>query len=119
MFNGSVPRRAVLVVAVPHVCASALAYYLRQGDMYDVHAPDVASGEALPGHRFDAVVTTVPVPEAVSDVVIELPQSFNGPVRVTVDGLTFPVSVSESHPIEDVARLLRRYVVEGERPAVA
>ena len=107
------------MVAVPHVCASALAYYLRQGGMYDVHAPDVASGEAVPGDRFDAVVTTVPVPEAVSDVVIELPESFTGPVIVTVDDLTFPVPVSESHPIEDVASLLHRYVLEGERPVVA
>jgi hypothetical protein len=106
----------VLVVAVPRVCASALAFSLEQEDAYDLYAPDVASGEALPARRFDAVVTTVPAPEALGDVVIELPESFDRPLRVSVHDVTFPVIVSELHPIEDVTELLHRYVLEGERP---
>ena len=113
------PHPALLVVAIPHVCASALASYLCERGVYDVYAPDVAAGEGVPGRRFDAVVTTVPVPEAVGDVVIELPQTFDRPVTVSVDDITFPVTVSTSHPIEDVAGLLHRYVIEGERPALA
>lgn len=117
VFKRYVSRPTVLVVAVPQVCASALAFYLREAGVYDVHAPDVARGEPVPGRRFDAVLTTVPVPEAVADVVVELPQSFDSPVLVTVNGATFPVSLGESNPIEDVVVLLRRYVLEGERPS--
>lgn len=118
MFNRSVCRPAVLVVAVPRVCASALAFSLEQEDVYDIYAPDVAEGEALPVHRFDAVVTTVPAPEAVGDVVIELPESFDRPLTLSVHDVTFPVIVSEHHPIEDVTELLHRYVLEGEQPPV-
>lgn len=118
MFNRRVPRPAVLVVAVPRVCASALAFSLAQEDAYDLCAPDVAAGEALPGRRFDAVLTTVPAPDAVADVVIELPESFDRPVSVSLHDVTFPVTVSETHPIEDVAELLHRYLLDGERPPV-
>ncbi|MDQ4133541.1 MAG: hypothetical protein M3179_10120, partial [Actinomycetota bacterium] len=83
-------RPAVLVVAVPRVCASALAFSLAQGGRYDVYAPDVAAGEAVPVRRFDAVLTTVPVPEAIADVVIELPQSFDGAVMLTANDRTYP-----------------------------
>lgn len=112
------PRPAVLVVAVPQVCASALAFYLREAGVYEVYTPDVAAGEAVPGRRFDAVLTTVPVPEAVGDVVVELPSSFDRPVMVTVNDVTFPVAVGDSRPIEDIGALLHRYVLQGERPAV-
>ncbi len=115
-FTRSVPRPAVLVVAVPRVCASALAFSLEQEDVYDVCAPDVTAGEPLPVRRFDAVVTTVPAPEALGDVVIELPESFDRPVTVSVHDVTFPVTVSENHPIEDVTHLLHRYLMEGEQP---
>jgi hypothetical protein len=108
----------VLVVAVPRVCASALAFSLEQEDAYDLYAPDVAAGEALPVRRFDAVVTTVPAPEALGDVVIELPESFDRPLTVSVRDVTFPVIVSEHHPIEDVTELLHRYLLEGEQPPV-
>ena len=110
-------RPAVLVVAVPRVCASALAFSLEQEDAYDLYAPDVAAGEALPVRRFDAVVTTVPTPEAVGDVIIQLPESFDLPVTVSVHNHTFPVTVSENHPIEDVSELLHRYLFEGEQQA--
>ena len=116
LFNHNVRRPAVLVVAVPRVCASALAFSLEQEDAYDLYAPDLTAGEALPCRRFDAVLTTVPAPEAVGDVIIELPESFDRPVTVSVRDRTFPVTVSENHPIEDVAELLHRYVLEGERP---
>ncbi len=115
MFNRSVPRPAVLVVAVPQVCASALAFSLEQEDAYELYAPDVAAGEALPVRQFDAVVTTVPAPEALGDVVIELPECFDRPVTVTVHDVTFPVRVSEDHPIEDVTKLLHRYLLAGEQ----
>jgi hypothetical protein len=117
-FNQTVRRPAVLVVAVPQVCGSALAFSFEQEDAYDLYAPDVAAGEALPLRRFDAVVTTVPAPEAEGDVVIELPESFELPVTVSVHNVVFPVTVSENHPIEDVAELLHRYVLEGEQPPV-
>ena len=116
--NRGVHRPAVLVVAVPRVCASALAFFLGQEDAYDLYAPDVAAGEALPGRRFDAVLRTVPAPEAAGDVVIALPESFDCPVTVSVHDVTFPVTVSTDNPIEDVARLLHRYVLQGERPPV-
>jgi len=119
VFNQCVRRPAVLVVAIPHVCASALAFYLRQAETFDVFAPDVAGGEGIPMRRFDAVLTTVPVPEAEGDMVIELPQSFDRPVTVSVRDLRFAVNVSETHPIEDVAGLLRRYFFQDEQPAPA
>jgi hypothetical protein len=106
------------VVAVPWVCASALAFSLEQEDAYDLYAPDVSAGEALPGRRFDAVLTTVPAPEAVGDVIIELPDSFDRPLTVSVHDRTFQVTVSENHPIEDVAELLHRYLLEAARPPV-
>ena len=115
-FNPTVPRPAVLVVAFPWVCASALAFSLGKEDVYDLYAPDLAGGEALPVRRFDAVLTTVPAPEAVGDVVIELPESFDLPVTVSVRDVTFPVTVSESHPLDDVSDLLHRYLLEGEQP---
>lgn len=118
LFNRSVPRPAVLVVAVPRVCASALAFSLGQANEYDLYSPDVAAGEALPARRFDAVLSTVPVPGVVGDVMIELPQSFDRPVTVSVHDVTFPVKVSEHHPIQDVAGLLHRYLLDGERPPV-
>ena len=115
-FTRSVPRPAVLVVAVPRVCGSALAFSLEQEDVYDVYAPDVTAGEPLPARRFDAVVTTVPAPEALGDVVIELPESFDRPVTVSVHDVTFPVTVSENHPLEDVTHLLHRYLLGGAQP---
>ena len=118
LFNHEVRRPAVLVVAVPRVCASALVFSLEQQDAYDLFAPDLTAGEALPGRRFDAVLTTVPAPEAVADVIIELPESFDRPVTVSVHNRTFPVTVSENHPIEDVAELLHRYLLEAARPPV-
>ena len=107
------------MVAVPHLCASALAFLLRRLDIYDLFVPDVSGGEPVPERRFDAVITTVPLAGVASDVVLELPQSFDRPVMVSVRGVTLPVRVSELDPMGDVAGLLQRYLLEGEQTALA
>ena len=118
LFDRSVPRPAVLVVAIPRVYGSALAFSLEREDVYDLYPPDLAGGEALPARRFDAVLTAVPAPEAVGGRRHRAAQSFDRPVTVSVHDATFPVTVGQSRPIEDVAGLLHRYLLEGERPPV-
>ncbi len=103
-------RPVVLVVALPYVGATALAQLLAQRE-YDVVVPDVGLGEEPPSVSFDAVLTTLPIGDCAARVVVELPQTWNMPVRVTVDGVTEGLDASESDPITDVLEFLDRHVL--------
>lgn len=109
------PRASVLVVAVPYVFASAIeqGIHRHRPGAYLVVAPRIAEGEAIPASRFDAVVTSLPVPEAKSDVVIELPDNLHDTARVTVGGVTAPVRISPDYPIDEIVALLDRYTPDS------
>jgi hypothetical protein len=101
----------VLVVAIPYVFASALeqGIHRHRPGAYDVTAPRIAEGEPIPRTRFDAVVTSLPVPDVDADVVIELPANLHDTALVTVGGVTAPVRISPDHPIDEIVALLDRY----------
>lgn len=106
-----VERPTILVMAVPYVLATALAFNLR--DRYNVVAPNLDAGETAPSRRWDAVLSLadVPVPKDTSGVVIELPNTtFHEPVMVTVDERTTPVHVSAEYPMLDVVALLEHHL---------
>ena len=109
-----VERPTILVMAVPYVLATALAFNLRGG--YNVVAPNLDAGEPAPSTRCDAVIriASVPIPKDISGVVIELPNTtFREPVMVTVDERTTPVHVSAEYPMLDVVALLERHVASS------
>lgn len=113
----SVPRPVVLVVAIPYLGATVLARLLEQRGRYDVVVPDFAAGEEAPSARFDAVLTTLPVPVDSAPVVIELPWNWDDPVLVTVNDVTVELEVTSADPIGEVLDVLDGYVLEGERSA--
>ena len=90
--------------------ATALAHQVRNRGGYDVDVPDLADAEWVPAEPFDAVITSLPVPREWGDVIIELPDSFDAPVIVTVADVSAPVRVDPLAPIDDVVSLLVRYV---------
>ena len=109
-----VEQPTVLVLAVPYVLATALAFNL-QG-RYNVVAPNLEAGETAPSRRWDAVLSLadVPVPKDISGVVIELPNTtFHEPVMVRVDERTTPVHVSAEYPMLDVVALLEHHVASS------
>ena len=106
-----VERPTVLVMAVPYVLATALAFNLR--GRYNVVAPNLDAGETAPSRRWDAVlsVADVPVPEDISGVVIELPTTtFHEPMMVRMAERTTPVQVSAEYPILDFVALLEHHL---------
>lgn len=113
----SVPRPVVLVVAIPYLGATVLARLLEQRGRYDVVVPDFAAGEEAPPAKFDAVLTTVPVPVDTAPVVIELPWDWDAPVLVTVDDVTVELEVTSADPMGEVFDVLDRYVRKSDRSA--
>lgn len=106
-----VGRQTILVMAVPYVLATALAFNLR--GRYNVVAPDLDAGETVPSKQWDAVLSLagVPIPTGISRLVIELPDtSFDEPVMVRVDDRTTPVHVMGARPIQEVVALLEHHL---------
>lgn len=105
-------RPTILVMVVPYVLATAMEANLR--GRYNVVAPDLDAGEAVPSMRSDAVLTIagIPISEDIdTDVIIELPNtSFEDPVIVTVNDRTAQVHVTLEHPMHDVEALLEQYL---------
>ena len=105
-------RPTILVMVVPYVLATAMEAILR--GRYNVVAPDLDAGEAVPSMRSDAVLTIagVPIHEDIdTDVIIELPNtSFEDPVIVTVNDRTAQVHVTLEHPMHDVEALLEQHL---------
>ncbi|HEV2809434.1 MAG TPA: hypothetical protein VGV93_03430 [Acidimicrobiales bacterium] len=105
-------RPTILVMVVPYVLATAMEAILR--GRYNVVAPDLDAGEAVPSMRSDAVLTIAGVPirgDIDTDVIIELPEtSFEDPVIVTVNDRTAEVHVTLEHPMQDVEALLEQHL---------
>ena len=109
-----VERPTILVMAVPYVLATALAFDLGEG--YNVVAPNLAAGETAPSMRWDAVLSfaDVSIPEDFSGLVIELPTtSFKDPVMVTFKDNTTPVHLPGQYPIREVVALLEHHLLSS------
>lgn len=107
----------MLIVTTPYVLATALAVHLRRRGPYDVVAPNLGIGEAVPAIRWDAVVASVTAPPQASGVLIELPTSFEYPVLVTDCQKTIAVTVDSVKPIEAVLSLLDEHLAGKASPA--
>lgn len=110
-FTASVSRPVVLVVASPYVGATVLARLLEERDRYDVVVPDVGAGEEVPSVHFDAVLTTLPLPDYSAPVVIELPWNWETPVQLTVNDVKQELQMSGADAITEVLALLDRCVL--------
>ena len=109
-----VERPTILVMAVPYVLATALAFDLGEG--YNVVAPNLAAGETAPSMRWDAVLSfaDVSIPEDISGLVIELPTiSFKDPVMVTVKDSTTPVHFTGENPMLELFALLEHHLLSS------
>ena len=109
-----VERPTILVMAVPYVLATALAFDL--GERYNVVAPNLAAGETAPSVRWDAVLrfADVSIPKDFSGLVIELPiTSFKDPVMVTVKDNTTPVHLTSKNPMLEVVALLEHHLLSS------
>ena len=102
----------MLILAAPYVLATALASKLRSCGRYDVVVPDLRAAHLPLSGPWDAIVTAGDGPTGRSAIVIQLPISFQNPVRVTVDGRRREVLVSDRHPIDDVLALLDDHLAE-------
>lgn len=100
----------MLVVGSPYVGATVLGRLLGELDLYDVVVPDIGAGEEVPSIHFDAVLTTLPVPDHSARVVIELPWDWETPVQLTVDQVKRELQISGPDPIAEVLALLHRCV---------
>ena len=108
------PRPTILVMAVPYVLATALAFDL--GEAYNVVAPNLAAGETAPSMRWDAVLSfaDVSIPKDISGLFIELPTtSFKDPVMVTVNDSTTPVHLTGEYPILKLVALLEHHLLSS------
>jgi hypothetical protein len=103
----------VVVLAVPYVFASVIADALRARGTYEVLAPDLRVDE-LPAGHFDAAITSMPVSMDIADVLIELPDSFEHPVKITTRELSVHVAVHLDRPIEDALDTLDQYLFGPE-----
>ncbi len=103
----------MLVVAIPYVGATALAHLLEQRHRYEIIVPDFAAGEEAPSTHFDAVVTTLPVPDYTAKVIIELPWNWKSPVLVTINDVTEELEVTGPDAIGEVFDLLDQYLLEN------
>ena len=109
-----VPAPTVIVLAMPHVFASLIADALRDRGTYDVVVPDLRIEEWHQGTRFDAAITTMPVSSEIADVVIELPDTFERPLRIRTGDVTVEVPVHIDRAVEDAIDALDRIVFGGE-----
>lgn len=107
-------RPSVVVLATPHVFASIIADALRRRGTYDVVAPDLRVEEWPQGQRFDAAITSMPVSREVADVVMELPDTFERPLRITVRDVTVEIPVHVERPIDDALDALDRFLLVGD-----
>jgi hypothetical protein len=108
---GDANRPTILVMVVPYVLATSLAYIMRSD--YHVIAPNLDAGERPPLRRWDAVLTmgAAQVSKSLSQLIIELPEaSFDTPVTVTANDSRSFVTVSRAHPIEDVVALVGQHL---------
>jgi len=112
-----VARPSVVVLAVPHVFATLIADALRERGTYEVTAPDLRLGEWPHDQRHDAAITSMPVSGEIADVVMELPDTFDRPLKITVGDVCVEVAVHVDRPIEDALDALDRFVLGAERAA--
>ena len=115
-------RPSVIVLAVPHVFATLIADSLRARDAYEVTVPDLRLDEWPHGQRYDAAITSLPVSGEIADVVIELPESLDQPLRIRTPEVTVEVPVHVDRTVEDALDALDRYLLredsdEGVSPA--
>jgi hypothetical protein len=107
-----VQRAQVLVAAWPHVYATALAAGLRGCGAYEVEVADLDAPDWEPSGRYDAAVTSMPVPGAWASVIVELPASLDEPLRVTIGDVTVETHLGDP-TIDGVIALLRRYITDS------
>ncbi|MGH9084427.1 MAG: hypothetical protein ACRDYW_03145 [Acidimicrobiales bacterium] len=102
-------RPVILVLVEPYVFASVIVDVLRARDRYDVVAPDLRTEERPSGH-FAGAITSLPVSAELADVVVELPDSFEKPLRITTGDRVVLVAVRIDRPIEDAVDALDQLV---------
>lgn len=102
----------MLVAAWPHVYATALAAGLRGCGAYDVELADLEAPEWEPTDTFDAAITSMPVPRGWAEVIVELPTSFDDPLRVTIADVTVEMHLGEP-TIDGVIALLHRCIADA------
>ena len=106
----------VVVLAVPHLFASLIADALRERGTYEVVVPDLLVDDLPLGRRYDAAITSMPVSREIADIVIELPDTFERPLKITIGDVTVLETVHIERPIEGALAVLDRALLEvGER----
>lgn len=112
----AVAAPTVVVLAVPHLFASLIADALRERGTYEVVVPDLLVDDLPLGRRYDAAITSMPVSREIADVVIELPDTFERPLKITIGDVTVLETVHIERPIEGALAVLDRVLLEvGER----
>ena len=104
-------RPVILVLVEPYVFASVIGDALRARGTYDVVSPDLRMEERPSGRHFAGAITSLPVSPAIADVVVELPDTFERPLRVTAGDQVAFVTVRIDHPIDDAVDALDQLVL--------
>ncbi len=112
------PRPAVLILAVPHVYATALALNLGEDASYDICHPNVRNGEELPETPVDVAITNLPISTACARVHIRLPDAAGEPLVLTVNGTRIAVQTEGESCVADLVALVRKYAW-GEETKIA
>lgn len=105
---------AVLIVAVPHVYATALASNLQQDESYEIVLPNVSYGDELPQAPFDVAITNLPIPRGCARVHIRLPETATDPLLVTAGETTVAMETDGPSYVSDLVALVKRYAFEIE-----
>jgi hypothetical protein len=115
-----VSRQRVLILAAPHVYATALAVCLALDDTCEVVVPDIAAGEVPTCGHYDVMVTTGDAGDfdgVAAEIVVTLPAlSWDEPVRVSVGGVTESVLIDRDRSMVHLVGLVRRYVASQRSP---
>jgi hypothetical protein len=99
-----------LVLATPHLLATAIAACLEHTGDFTVVVPRLDDDDWRPVESYPVVITSMPVPKDCGDLIIELPASFTAPVLVTIGDITAPITVPLEDPFAPLIDLARRYV---------
>lgn len=99
---------------MPHVFGGLIADAVRSRGTYDVTVHDMLVDGWPREQRYDAAITSMPVSGEIADVVIELPESLDQPLRIRAHDVTVELPVHLDRPIDDALDALDRFVLGGE-----
>ncbi len=107
---------AVLIVAVPHSYATALAMNLDRDAAYAIYHPNVAGGDELPEMPFDVAITNLPIPTGCARVHIRLPDTTNDPLLITAEETSLAVQPQAVSYVVELVALVKKYAFGEEAP---